>query len=199
MIDQILSAITAKLNTYIGTLEPDVMVGNIAFADAFHDNSSQNVNDKIVASIINIEQEETLRNIPFRRVVRNAQGLPQAVEQEPESHLNVYVLFGANKNNYNTGLQRISQVVAFFQRQYVFTPADTPLLATLKLSKLIFELYSTNFQELNQIWSVMGGKYIPSVIYKMRLAIIQDAPILETGIIEEINLNTSRLSINTSV
>jgi len=52
---------------------------------------------------------------------------------------------------------------------------------------------------LNQIWSVMGGKYIPSVIYKMRLAIIQDAPILDTGIIEEINLNTSRLSFNTSV
>ncbi|GAA0560452.1 DUF4255 domain-containing protein [Chitinophaga japonensis] len=198
MIDQILNAITGKLNTYIGTLEPDVMLGNISFADAFHDNSSQNVNDKIIASVINIEQEESLRNIPFRRTIADAQGLPQGVEQQPEIHLNVYVLFGANKNNYTTALQRISQVIAFFQRQFVFTPADTPVLGTLGLSKLVFDLYSTDFQELNQIWSVMGGKYIPSVIYKMRLAIIQDAPVADTGIIQEINLNTAALSFNTT-
>jgi hypothetical protein len=194
MIDQVLNAIIVKLNTYIGTLEPDVILGNIAFADAFHDNPSQNVNDKIIASVINIEQEESLRNIPFRRTVPNTDGLPQGVEQQPEIHLNVYVLFGANKNNYSTALQRISQVIGFFQRQFVYTPDDTPLLTTLKLKQLIFDLYSTDFQELNQVWSVLGGKYIPSVIYKMRMAVIQDAIPQGTGIIEEINLNTAVLS-----
>lgn len=193
MIDQVLSAIISKLNTYIGTLDPEVTPGNISFADAFQDTPSQNLTDKIVVSVVNIQQEESLRNIPFRRTVTVA-GLPQGVEQQAEIHLNVYVLFSANKNNYLTALQRISQVIAFFQRQFVFTPADTPVLAALNLNKLIFDLYSTRFEELNQLWSVMGGKYIPSVIYKMRMAVIQDAPVTDAGIITEINLQSQILS-----
>lgn len=192
MIDQVLSAIVSKLNTYIGTLDPEVILGNISFADAFQETPSQNLSDKIVVSVVNIQQEETLRNLPFRRTVYN-NGIPEVVERQPEIHLNVFILISANKNTYSTALQRISQVIAFFQRQFVFTPADTPVLGTLQLTQVIFDLYSTRFEELNQLWSVMGGKYIPSVIYKMRMAVIQDAPQSGAGIVTEINLQTQVL------
>jgi hypothetical protein len=71
------------------------------------------------------------------------------------------------------------------------------VLTALNLNKLIFDLYSTRFEELNQLWSMMGGKYIPSVIYKMRMAVIQDAPVSGTGIITEINLQSQLLSTQT--
>jgi hypothetical protein len=194
MIDQVLSAVVNRLNTDIGTLDPEVVLGNISLIDAFQSGSSQNLNDKVIASVVNIEQEEALRNLPVRRTTTAAGGLPQAIERAPEIYLNVYVLFGANKSNYTIALQRISQVIAFFQRQFVFTPADLPVLGPLNLSKLIFDLYSTGFDELNQLWSVMGGKYIPSVIYKMRLGVIQDAPEASTEIISEVRLRSGTLA-----
>lgn len=191
MLSQALNAIIGQLNSYIGLLDPEVILGNISLIDAFQDSSAQSLNDRVIASVINIEQEESLRNLPFRRSITGPNGLPDAVERQPEIYLNIYVLFGANKQDYNVALQRIAQVISFFQRLYVFTPDNTPQLAGLNVSKLIFDLYSTSFEELNQMWSVMGGKYIPSVVYKMRLAIIQDAPQTSTGIITEINLNSA--------
>ena len=194
MIDQILNGILAQLNAYIGTVDPEVMLGNISFTDAFQDSSSQNITDKIVASVINIEQEGTLRNLPFKRVIQNAAGLPEAVQQQPEIYLNIYVLFAANKTNYATALQRVSQIIAFFQRRFVFTKANTPILVTLNVDKIIFDLYSTRFEELNQLWSILGGKYVPSVVYKMRLAVIQDADEEGAGIISEVRLRSKVLS-----
>lgn len=186
MINQVISAVIDEINTYIGTTEPDVVLGNISMIDAFQDSSTQTLSDKVIASVVNIAQEKSLRNLPFRRSVWNGGETPEGVEQQPEIYLNIYLLLGANKSEYSIALQRISQVISFFQRQYVFTPANLPVLGTLDLDKIIFDLYSTNFEELNQMWSIMGGKYIPSVIYKMRLAMIQDAEEQETGIITEI-------------
>lgn len=194
MIDQVLNAIITQLNTYIGTVDPEVILGNVSFADAFQDNSSQNLSDKIIASVVNIEQEESLRNLPFRRTVHTPGGIPQGQERQPEIYLNIYVLFGANKNNYSTALNRISQVIGFFQRKFVYTATDIPVLATFNLDRIIFDLYSTSFEELNQLWSVMGGKYIPSVVYKMRLAVIQNAEPQGAGIITEINLGSKVLA-----
>jgi hypothetical protein len=196
MIDQALSAVIARLNTYIGTVEPEVVLGNISLIDAFQGSASQNLSDRVIASVVNIQQEETLRNLSFRRTTTGPNGLPQGVERPAEIYLNVYVVFGANKNSYTLALQRISQVIAFFQRQFVFGPADLPVLTSLNLSKLIFDLYSTSFEVLNQMWSVMGGKYIPSVIYKMRMAMIQDAPEQGTGIISEIHLRSGTRSVH---
>jgi hypothetical protein len=195
MIDQVLSAVVSRLNTHIGTADPEVVLGNISLIDAFQGGAAQPLSDKVIASVVNIEQDETLRNIPFRRGTVGADGLPRGVERQPEVYLNVYVLFGANKNSYSVALQRVSQVIGFFQRQFVFTPAEIPALTGLGLSRLVFDLYSMGFEELNQLWGMMGGKYIPSVIYKMRLAVIQEASEQTTGIISEVRLRSGVLGI----
>jgi hypothetical protein len=63
-------------------------------------------------------------------------------------------------------------VISFFQRNPIFTQTEIPTLPNFGLDKILFDLHSTGFEELNQLWGIMGGKYIPSVIYKMRLAYI---------------------------
>lgn len=195
MIHQVIQATLDRLNSYIGTADPEVISGNVSLIDASRETASQSLTDKVVASVVNIEQEEVLRNIPFRRSYLDRDGLPQAVARQGEIFLNIYLLFGANKNNYATALLRISQVIAFFQRQFVFNPASMPELENLGLSKLVFELYSADFTMLNQIWSIMGGKYIPSVIYKMRMCVIQDAEEVPAAIVEEINIETGKLNM----
>lgn len=186
MLNQALGAIIDRLNTFIGTVDPEVVLGNVSMIDSSQDSSTQALNDKVVASVINIMQEKSLRNRPFRRSVLVGDDEHEGVERQPEIYLNIYLLFAANKNEYSVALQRISQVISFFQRQFVFTSTDLPVLDTLEMNRLIFDLYSVDFEELNQLWSILGGKYIPSAIYKMRLAIVQDAEEQETAIITEI-------------
>ena len=36
------------------------------------------------------------------------------------------------------------------------------------------ELQSLGYEQLNQIWAFIGGKQLPSVIYKVRMIVLQD-------------------------
>ena len=162
--------------------EPQVVLGNIAFIDAFQDVSAQSTNDKLIASVVNIAQEKTLRNIPYSRSAVSENGTPIATQRSPEIWLNIYILFGANRTSYADALGSIGKIIGFFQRKNVFTPAelqsilgDTEEVDLPNVLKLIFDLHSMSFEELNQLWGIMGGKYIPSVLYKMRMAVIQEA------------------------
>lgn len=41
------------------------------------------------------------------------------------------------------------------------------------LNKLEFDIEKLTYQEMHSLWTAMGAKYQPSVIYKMRLLTIQ--------------------------
>jgi len=197
MIHNALSYIVAAINQDFDDPsipdEPQVVLGNIAFIDAFQDESAESTKDKLIASVVNIAQEGSLRNIPFRRAAKSDEGQPITLERSPEIWLNVYILFGANQNRYADALEYISRIVGFFQRQHVFTPeelqdiiGDATDVNLPNVEKLIFDLYSMGFEELSQLWGIMGGKYIPSVMYKMRMAMIQEAASSDSRPIEAI-------------
>jgi hypothetical protein len=47
-----------------------------------------------------------------------------------------------------------------------------------------------NFEQLNHLWGILGGKYLPSVLYKIRrVTVDEEATISEAGFIKEIQLN----------
>ncbi|WP_373496437.1 DUF4255 domain-containing protein [Aquiflexum sp.] len=162
------------MNEHFGSVEPEVVLGNLSLIDSYNDDLSTNISDRVVLSVVNIQQESILRNNPANRQIFDNSGLPRGVARHPGIFLNIFLLIGANKSEYVMGLQRISQVLSFFQRNPIFTTAQIPSLPDFSLDKIIFDLHSTSFEELNQLWGIMGGKYIPSVIYKMRLAYIDN-------------------------
>lgn len=170
MIDQVLSAVVGLVNDHIGNVEPEVILGNLSLLDSSQQATETNIADRVVVSVINIQEESILRNNPANRQVFDTMGLPRGVSRNPGIYLNIFLLIGANKDLYNISLQRISQVISFFQANSIFTEIDIPGLSNFGLDKILFDLHSTSFEELNQLWGIMGGKYIPSVVYKMRLA-----------------------------
>jgi len=172
MIDQILNTVIGIMNDNFNAVEPEVVLGNLSLVDTYNDDLNNSITDKVVVSVVNIQQESILRNTPSNRQVFDNLGQPSGVARHPGIFLNIYVLIGANKTEYGMGLHRISQVLSFFQRTPIFTVNQIPTLPNFSLDKIIFELHSTSFEELNQLWGIMGGKYIPSVVYKMRLAYI---------------------------
>ena len=49
---------------------------------------------------------------------------------------------------------------------------DAKLLLDPGIQQLILELYSPSFDQLNQIWASLSIGYLPSVMYKVRMLIV---------------------------
>lgn len=67
----------------------------------------------------------------------------------------------------------ISYIIRFFQHRNVFTPQNSPSLDP-GIEKMIADLHSLGFEQLNHLWAILGGKYLPSVMYKFRLLILDE-------------------------
>ena len=90
-------------------------------------------------------------------------------------------------------LHRLSQVIEFFQGKFVFTLANSPSpravsdesLADLKL---ILDIHTLNFEQINDLWGSLGGKQVPFVIYRARLVQLRREAVMQAGpLIEQIN------------
>jgi hypothetical protein len=123
-------------------------------------------------SVVNVQEETTLRNMPH--VERR---LGQSLYIEPPVYLNLYVLFAFEFLTYATSLTHLSKTVELFQSKRWFAastqggPGAIPFPASLE--KLVFEMVNMNFEELNNLWGVLGGAYFPSVVYKIRMVKVQ--------------------------
>jgi hypothetical protein len=59
---------------------------------------------------------------------------------------------------------------------------------------LSLDLFSLNFEQINHLWSTIGGKYFPSALYKVRLVTIEDQTNYANGEpIREIIISESQL------
>jgi len=127
----------------------------------------------IILSIINIEEDRIARNPNV--YIKNETNKPLVDRfTNPAQHLIVTLLFSAynqeqKTENYTEGLTKLEHVIRCFQKKNVFEVA-----ADNAPAKLILEMESLKFSELNQLWSMLGNKYMPSVCYKMRMITIQN-------------------------
>jgi hypothetical protein len=171
-----------------------VILGNIALLE-----SQEVMADKLVVSVVNIEEESTLKNGQnyLKNPVRN-----NIESIQPPVYLNLYMLFSATLSSsdnsidisYQSALSRISHVIEFFQSKKVFTLQNSPNFspstmetneATYFELRLIPELFTLTFEQINHLWGSLGGKQSPFVLYKIRLVKIQgqisaEIPLIET-------------------
>ena len=132
--------------------------------------------NKIGMSLINIEEERIMKDQVFEH--KNLNG--EYERYNPNIKLNLYVLFCANFVNsgqetsiYGEGLKQLSHVIGYFQGKNVFTPDNSPSMDPI-LQKLIVDIYSYSFEQQYNFWSILGAKYLPSVLYKIRLVTFQE-------------------------
>lgn len=169
MLDVALQFLTNELNTYLLTRTGSDAVK--AQLSAIVDDSGKYAFEKetLCASVINIEEERTLRTqLPQAKYIDGKHSI-----LEPELKINLHLLFAANFKFYDQALKYISYVLTFFQSHSYFNSGTYPALDP-RIAKLIVELQSLNYEQLNQVWAFVGGKQLPSVIYKVRMVLIQD-------------------------
>lgn len=175
MIDLTLKFLTDEINQYLLS-KPNLVLSDMSLVmgnasrifDADNSNIEIPMANKAVASIINVEEDRIAREQENFR--KTATGI---VYQNPPVYLNLYVLFVMNHKSYTTALRWLSYIIQFFQHQQVFTPLTHPSMDE-NIQKITAELYTLNFEQSNQLWGSLGGKYLPSVLYKVRQVTVDE-------------------------
>lgn len=149
-------------------------------------------NNKVILSLVNVEEESALKNQKAYQIINGT------VEyQRAPVILNLYVLFSANLNEYEDGLKALSKVMAFFQAKNFFSYSEDPpgsdgmalgfTPEEIEIFDISLDLYTMTFEQLNHLWGSLGGKQVPSAMYKVRLVPVKrDLLLEEGGLIERI-------------
>ncbi|MBP0904197.1 DUF4255 domain-containing protein [Mariniflexile gromovii] len=172
--------------------EDDIILHNIALMES----EGQDLNNKIVITLVNTEEESTLKN--GRHTSKTISGVRYI---EPPVFLNLYILISATlgqdlQDAYEFALHRLSLVIQFFQAKKTFSVKNSPFTTISSDNnipqeikdelRLNIELYTLTFEQINHLWGSLGGKQVPFSMYKVRLVKIHENTSDEAPLIEEI-------------
>jgi len=167
MIDTAIAQVASQLNQ---ALKRQFMVGeDLVVTSNLHEQDgtvATQVANKVAVFLVNIERE----SVPGAGGGGGGNGILRSTLSPPPVHLNLMVMFAANfgGGNYPEALKFLSSIVAFFQGRPVFTHQNSPELDP-RIDKLTLEIENLSVSDLSNLWGVLSGKYLPSVLYRMRM------------------------------
>nr|WP_315249079.1 DUF4255 domain-containing protein [uncultured Duganella sp.] len=167
MISAALTHLANQLNQQFRTnfqLAEDVaVVSNLVELDG---SMAPNANNKLVITLVNIEKD----TVPYRPGSAGRSLDDRLLQHNAPLFLNLYVMVSANfgAGNYSEALKYISQAVAFFQLKPVLDQRNSPGLDR-RIERLMLDIENLPVPDLNNLWSLLGGRYLPSMFYKVRM------------------------------
>jgi len=176
MVDKAMTFIVGELNSLLSARfqsnEKMAILSSLSNPDGTVPTGIEN---KVVLTLINVERESTTSggNWP----VRTKEGSHDRLS--PPLGLNLFLLvtasFGAN---YSEALKFLSNVLGFFQARPSFNAQNSAAFPR-EMERLSMELVNLSTHEVNNVWAILGAKYMPSVVYKVRMLLIQEEWISE--------------------
>jgi Pvc16 N-terminal domain len=192
MIQSAVLLLRNELQSYINFKDAsvNVVIDNIGLLET---SKGDTLTNNIVITLVNIEEESTLKNNPtLKRPVLSA-----GVYQNAPIFLNLYILFTCNYSgdDYRLALKRLSYIIQFLQSKNSFSTSSSVIGGGIDLSetdildlKFTMELYTLTFEQINHLWGSLGGRQVPFAMYKLRLVAVTDHSILrQVPVIEEID------------
>lgn len=181
MIHQALHSVTKELNDRLVRKfnlrgQQAAVLNSILNQDGTIPEQSLN---KIVVSLINLEHETS---VPFttsytpRPIQKDADAYQARQYQAFNFNLDVLITAVFESSNYDEGLKFLSEAIYFFQRKNVFNDQNTPHLAP-DIQELTFELIKLSYHQEHSLWGALGAKYLPSVLFKVRLLSFQNSEV----------------------
>jgi hypothetical protein len=143
--------------------------------------------NKLMMTLVNVERETSM-GINFNSHKLNSSNISQG---RPPLSLNLYVMVSANfvEKNYSESLKYLSAALEFFQSNDLITKYNTPELDQ-SIEKLHLELVNLSFHELSNLWSILGSKYLPSFLMKVRMLTLDGREVSSIGVATE-NVKTT--------
>lgn len=171
MINLAIQLLAAQLNQHLRRAydlnEDRVIVSNLLDMSGV---AAPNISNKLVVYLVNIEKESvspTSARIPYSA---HPTGGDRTLQHSAAQRFNLFVMMTANftGNNYAEALKFLSSTIGYFQRNPVFDHHSTPEMDE-RIEKLILDVENLSVQDLSNLWSSLGGKYMPSILYRVRM------------------------------
>ncbi|TND09732.1 MAG: hypothetical protein FD123_856 [Bacteroidetes bacterium] len=169
MIDRAVSFLKDELNTYIASKRVESDNVEITALNDYTTGSAVNIPDKIGMTVVNVEEERMFRSQAPQTINNNG----TFTMANPPLKVNIYILFTAHNPLHKEALTILSYVMQCFQVRNAFDNQRSPQLGE-SIERLMVDMYSLNFEQQNQLWASLGAKYLPSVLYKVRMLIINE-------------------------
>jgi len=143
--------------------------------DVYLDTIQKDVAQKegLCITLLRIEEETSRKQqSPFRYAVDGQDGKKKVVSKNvnPDVCLNLYVLISSHAQDYGTSLAQISDVI-YWMNNINYEDASNEISA----NGLQVELQSLTAEQHNGMWQTLGGKMVPSVVYRVRMVTISAA------------------------
>ncbi|WP_416762670.1 DUF4255 domain-containing protein [Roseateles sp. So40a] len=165
MIDAALQQVAQQLNQHLrhrlGADEDLVALTNLLEQNGGPVPLAQN---KLVMFLAGIE-----RDMVAHRAAAPG-GLPSRLQTPDPVYLNLLVMCAANFSgtNYTEALKCLSAAIAFFQSRPVMDHQNCPGMDSA-LERLTLNIENLSSAEMHSLWSIHSGRYLPSVLYRIRL------------------------------
>lgn len=172
MIDVSLEYTRKVLDQYLminlGTEGSVVVLNNLVDMNG---NSPQKNQNKLVITLVNLEYEINKQFYGGQR-----QDAGQISRFNPSVCFNIDILVSANFDDYGEALKFLTATIGFFQENISFTRASHPTLPN-GISNLNFEIENSPSGKAHNLWTSLGAKYLPSIVYKIRHVVVQSEQI----------------------
>lgn len=165
MIDQALNLTTDRLNGHLSARfsapEDIVVLSPLTDADG---KPADAVRNRLALFVTNITEDA----LPRRGQSRGVSMTGVTTEPAP-LHLDIYTMLAASYETqiYAEGLKMLSAALMYFQSYPVLNPQNAPEMPD-GLQQLSFEISNLRVEEMGQMWGNLGGRYVPSVMFKIR-------------------------------
>lgn len=174
MIDAALTLLAGQLNQHFrrsfAVPEDLVVLSNLYDGAATPSTIAEN---KLVLFLTGIERDTAAH--PADRRVSNAASL---LQERPPIYLNLLLICAANFNgaSYAEALKFLSGAITFFQGKPVFDHQNASEMDP-RLERLALNIENLSYAEMNNLWAIHGGHYLPSVLYRVRMVALDSGQI----------------------
>jgi len=183
MISKVLNVLKDKLNNE-GIIGDSVVVADVAR----HDDGASGLNDKVIITLLNVQEEPTLKNAPrYNKIMAGETALKY--EMRDPAYINLYVVISANRSSYDKSLASISKVIEVIQANNILKYVDLSADRTQDFS-FRTEMHSVPFEQLSYVWGLLGGKVMPSVLYKISVIKIEGAGPVDVALIDQVDIKS---------
>lgn len=162
MIERALACLAEQLDAHLQA-RAGAAPGRVVLARFVDDNGQWAIaDDSVGMTLINVQMD------PGHKAVAPAPVSGGAVAPKAAPSLNLSVLVAALSREYGTALKHLSHVLAFFHERPVFTREHHPALGEgLGMVEVVLE--PLGYEQLAHVWSCVGGRQVPSVVYRVKL------------------------------
>lgn len=183
MIDRAVESVVGRLNDHLRSRFR--VADDLAVATTLVDSEGKPVaaaRNQLCVFVTNISHDASLRS----RGGRGGGSLDgiRGASSAPPVNIDLFLMLASNfdAQNYLESLKILSGAIQFFQATPVFDHANAPELDH-GIGQLSFEIHNMDVETLSQLWGALGGRYMPSILYKVRTIAIDSGALTDEPLV----------------